>query len=100
MKTARVAYGGQFTPRIRTSAAFSLPDGRVLTETDVVWFAAIRGGHHHCAGPELQRPRQEPSKELTITTKDEPLVFLKGPGAVISHRGFTRRPAGVSLHYV
>ncbi|MBC7480911.1 MAG: fumarylacetoacetate hydrolase family protein, partial [Rhizobacter sp.] len=31
---------------------------------------------------------------------DEPLVFLKGPGSLIGHRGFTRRPNGVNfMHY-
>jgi 5-oxopent-3-ene-1,2,5-tricarboxylate decarboxylase / 2-hydroxyhepta-2,4-diene-1,7-dioate isomerase len=40
------------------------------------------------------------SKELTVTSKDEPLAFLKSPGALIGHRGQTRRPADVKfMHY-
>ncbi|MEK9917654.1 MAG: fumarylacetoacetate hydrolase family protein, partial [Betaproteobacteria bacterium] len=43
---------------------------------------------------------KELSKELTITEKDEPLVFLKGSNSVIGHRGHTRRPRGVAfMHY-
>jgi 5-oxopent-3-ene-1,2,5-tricarboxylate decarboxylase/2-hydroxyhepta-2,4-diene-1,7-dioate isomerase len=43
---------------------------------------------------------KELAKELTVTAKDEPLVFLKGPGSLIGHRGLTRRPAGVQfMHY-
>ena len=43
---------------------------------------------------------KELSKELTVTAKDEPLAFLKGPGALIGHRGQTRRPADVTfMHY-
>ena len=43
---------------------------------------------------------KELSKELTVTAKDEPLVFLKGPGSLVGHRGVTRRPSGVQfMHY-
>ncbi len=32
--------------------------------------------------------------------QDEPLIFLKGPGTLLGHRGQTRRPAGVGfMHY-
>jgi len=40
------------------------------------------------------------AKELAFNSQEEPLVFLKGPGALLGHRGATRRPAGVSfMHY-
>jgi hypothetical protein len=41
---------------------------------------------------------KELSKELTTTAKDEPLVFLKGPGSLIGHRGRHRsaRPTPAS----
>jgi 5-oxopent-3-ene-1,2,5-tricarboxylate decarboxylase/2-hydroxyhepta-2,4-diene-1,7-dioate isomerase len=43
---------------------------------------------------------KELSKELTTTAKDEPLVFLKGPGSLVGHRGFTARPADAAfMHY-
>src|SRR3979409_1164532 len=38
--------------------------------------------------------------ELASKQQDEPLVFLKGPGTLLGHRGVTRRPAGVTyMHY-
>jgi len=37
---------------------------------------------------------------LAFSTPEEPLVFLKGPGTLLGHRGVTRRPAGVKfMHY-
>jgi 5-oxopent-3-ene-1,2,5-tricarboxylate decarboxylase/2-hydroxyhepta-2,4-diene-1,7-dioate isomerase len=43
---------------------------------------------------------KELSKELTTTAKDEPLVFLKGPGSLVGHRGHTAaRPAPAFMHY-
>ena len=43
---------------------------------------------------------KELAKELTQTAKDEPLVFLKTPGSLIGHRGFTRRPSDATfMHY-
>jgi 5-oxopent-3-ene-1,2,5-tricarboxylate decarboxylase / 2-hydroxyhepta-2,4-diene-1,7-dioate isomerase len=43
---------------------------------------------------------KELANELTVTAKDEPLVFLKTAGSVIGHRGFTRRPRDVKfMHY-
>ncbi|TDF55109.1 fumarylacetoacetate hydrolase family protein, partial [Cupriavidus sp. L7L] len=43
---------------------------------------------------------RELSKELTVTAKDEPLVFLKGPGTLIGHNAQTRRPKDATfMHY-
>ena len=40
------------------------------------------------------------AKELEFKAPEEPLVFLKGPGALTGHRQTTRRPAGVDfMHY-
>jgi 5-oxopent-3-ene-1,2,5-tricarboxylate decarboxylase/2-hydroxyhepta-2,4-diene-1,7-dioate isomerase len=40
------------------------------------------------------------ARELAFDAQQEPLVFLKGPGTVLGHRGVTRRPADVSfMHY-
>jgi 5-oxopent-3-ene-1,2,5-tricarboxylate decarboxylase/2-hydroxyhepta-2,4-diene-1,7-dioate isomerase len=32
------------------------------------------------------------AKELAFNAQEEPLVFLKGPGTLVGHRGVTRRP--------
>ncbi len=77
-----------------------LADGRVLSETEVVWLPPFEVGSIIALGLNYSDHVKELSSELTVTTKDEPLVFLKGPGAVVGHRGQTRRPAGVNfMHY-
>ena len=94
MKTARVAYGGAIHTAYPHERGLQLADGRVLTETDVVWLPPFEVGTIIALGLNYSDHVKELSKELTITIKDEPLVFLKGPGSLIGHRGFTRRPAG------
>ena len=40
------------------------------------------------------------AKELAFKSQDEPLVFLKGPGTLVGHRGTTRRPSDAAfMHY-
>ena len=100
MKTARVAYGGalhQAQPHVR---GLQLADGRVLAEHEVVWLPPFEVGTVIALGLNYADHVKELSNELTVTTKDEPLVFLKGPGALIGHRGFTRRPRDATfMHY-
>ncbi len=100
MKTARVAYAGAIhtaTPHVQ---GLQLADGRVLAEDAVVWLPPFEVGTIIALGLNYDDHVKELSKELTITTKDEPLAFLKGPGSLIGHRGTTRRPAGVKfMHY-
>lgn len=103
MKRARVAYAGA----VHTALAhpsdpqrLQLADGRVVDESAVVWLPPFEVGTVIALGLNYADHVKELAKELTLTTKDEPLVFLKGPGAVIGHRGQTRRPAGVKfMHY-
>ena len=100
MKTARVAYAGAIHTASPHAHGVQLADGRVLAEADVVWLPPFEVGTIIALGLNYSDHVKELSKELTITSKDEPLVFLKGPGAVIGHRGVTRRPADVSfMHY-
>ena len=63
--------------------------------------AAHRAGHDHRAGAEHYADHvKELAKELTVTAKDEPLVFLKTAGSVVGHRGCTPRPADAAfMHY-
>ena len=110
MKTARVAYGGAVhaatpcqsfrpledgdLPRLR------LADGRVLAEHQVVWLPPFEVGTVIALGLNYADHLKELAKELTVTSRDEPLVFLKSANALIGHRGFTRRPADVKfMHY-
>jgi 5-oxopent-3-ene-1,2,5-tricarboxylate decarboxylase/2-hydroxyhepta-2,4-diene-1,7-dioate isomerase len=100
MRTARVAYAGAIHSAVPHGQQLRLTDGRVLAEEAVVWLPPIEVGSIIALGLNYADHVKELSKELTLTTKDEPLVFLKGPGTLIGHRGVTRRPAGVQfMHY-
>lgn len=100
MKTARVAYAGAIHTAHEHPRGLKLADGRVVAEDAVVWLPPFEVGTIIALGLNYADHVKELAKELTITTKDEPLVFLKGPGAVIGHRGQTRRPADVTfMHY-
>ncbi len=100
MKTARVAYAGAIHSAVPHAAGLKLTDGRVLAEHEVVWLPPFDVGTVIALGLNYADHVKELSKELTVTAKDEPLVFFKGPGSLIGHRGHTRRPAGVKfMHY-
>ena len=100
MKTARVAYAGAIHSAIPHPAGLQLADGRVLAEPDVVWLPPFEVGTIIALGLNYADHVAELRQELTVTAQDEPLVFLKGPGSLIGHRGQTRRPAGVAfMHY-
>ena len=104
MKTARVAYSGAIysaTPlHGDDTAQLRLADGRTVAEADVVWLPPFEVGSIIALGLNYADHVKELAKELTVTTQDEPLVFLKGPGSLIGHQGQTRRPAGVAfMHY-
>ena len=99
-RTARVAYGGALHDAVPHTQGLQLEDGRVLAEEAVVWLPPFELGTVIALGLNYADHVKELSKELTVTTQDEPLVFLKGPGAVIGHRGFTRRPKDATfMHY-
>jgi len=99
--TARVAYAGAIhTATPHGAQHIRLADGRVLTEDQVVWLPPFEVGTIIALGLNYADHLRELSGELTVTTKDEPLVFLKGPNAVIGHRGQTYRPDAVQfMHY-
>ena len=100
MRTARVGYGGAIHEATPHSAGLRLDDGRVLAEDAVVWLPPFEVGTVIALGLNYADHVRELAKELTVTAKDEPLVFLKTPGAVIGHRGFTRRPRDAAfMHY-
>jgi len=100
MRTARVAYGGALHEATPHAGGVELEDGRVLPEEAVVWLPPFEVGTVIALGLNYADHVRELAKELTVTAKDEPLVFLKTPGAVIGHRGFTRRPRDATfMHY-
>jgi 5-oxopent-3-ene-1,2,5-tricarboxylate decarboxylase / 2-hydroxyhepta-2,4-diene-1,7-dioate isomerase len=100
MKIARVAYGGALHTAYPDASGVQLADGRKLPEEAVVWLPPFDVGTVIALGLNYADHVKELSKELTLTAKDEPLVFFKGPGALIGHRGQTRRPADATfMHY-
>lgn len=63
---------------------------------DVVWLPPFAAGTIIALGLNYA----DHAKELAFNAEEEPLVFLKGPGSLLGHRGVTRRPAGVKfMHY-
>ena len=100
MKRARVAYGGAIHDATEHPAGLRLADGRVLAEDTVVWLPPFEPATIIALGLNYADHVKELSKELTVTAKDEPLAFLKSPGALIGHRAQTRRPNDVKfMHY-
>jgi 5-oxopent-3-ene-1,2,5-tricarboxylate decarboxylase/2-hydroxyhepta-2,4-diene-1,7-dioate isomerase len=101
MKQARVAYGGAIHSAAPQECAdgragVRLGDGRVLAEDEVVWLPPLEAGTIIALGLNYS----DHAKELAVAAQEEPLVFLKGPGTLLGHRGCTRRPAGVKfMHY-
>ncbi len=105
MRTARVAYAGAIHQAVPHADGLRLPDGRVLREHGVVWLPPFDVGTIIALGLNYADHVKELAKELTLggkdgKKKDEPLVFLKTPGALIGHRGITPRPAHAAfMHY-
>jgi 5-oxopent-3-ene-1,2,5-tricarboxylate decarboxylase/2-hydroxyhepta-2,4-diene-1,7-dioate isomerase len=96
MLRGRVAYAGAIHEAYPEGDGVRLADGRIRREDEVVWLAPIEVGTIFALGLNYA----EHAKELQFSKQEEPLVFLKGPGTVVGHRGVTRRPAGVTfMHY-
>jgi 5-oxopent-3-ene-1,2,5-tricarboxylate decarboxylase / 2-hydroxyhepta-2,4-diene-1,7-dioate isomerase len=107
MMRARVAYAGAIHSASaidRTSSdeagvgeeSVRLADGRIVAAADVVWLPPLEVGTVIALGLNYA----DHAKELAFKAQDEPLVFLKGPGTMLGHRGVTRRPAEVKfMHY-
>lgn len=100
MKTARVAHDGAIHTARPHPQGLQLADGRVLAEHEVVWLPPVEPGTIIALGLNYADHVKELAKELTVTSRDEPLAFFKTPSALVGHRGVTRRPAGVAfMHY-
>jgi 5-oxopent-3-ene-1,2,5-tricarboxylate decarboxylase/2-hydroxyhepta-2,4-diene-1,7-dioate isomerase len=98
MKRARVAYGGAVHDATATADdRLRLADGRIVGEADVVWLPPFEPRTIVALGLNYA----DHAKELAFQPQQsEPLVFLKGPNALIGHRGATRRPSDAAfMHY-
>lgn len=101
MRTARVAWAGAVHEARPHEQGLQLGNGQVLAEDQVVWLPPVaQPGTVIALGLNYADHVKELSRELTRSTQDEPLVFLKGPNALVGHRGRTRRPADATfMHY-
>lgn len=96
MTRGRVAYAGAIHEAYPHGDGVRLADGRLCREEDVVWLAPIEIGTIFALGLNYA----DHARELQFAKQEAPLVFLKGPGTVIGHRGVTRRPREVAfMHY-
>src|SRR5699024_761499 len=75
MKHARVAYRGTIQNAVEKDGFLQLSDGRMVTESDVVWLPPIQPQTVFTLGLNYA----DHAKELSFTAPKEPLVFLKGP---------------------
>jgi 5-oxopent-3-ene-1,2,5-tricarboxylate decarboxylase/2-hydroxyhepta-2,4-diene-1,7-dioate isomerase len=100
VKHARVAWGGAVRSAVASGGGLRLADGTVLAEEQVVWLPPLEPGTIIALGINFADHKKELAKELTLSAKDEPLAFLKGPNSLVGHRGFTPRPADAAfMHY-
>jgi 5-oxopent-3-ene-1,2,5-tricarboxylate decarboxylase/2-hydroxyhepta-2,4-diene-1,7-dioate isomerase len=100
LRFARVAYAGAIHRASPHPRGLQLVDGRVLAEEAVVWLPPVEPGAIIALGLNYADHARELQRELTVTARDEPLVFLKTASSLIGHRGQTRRPAGTRfMHY-
>lgn len=106
MMRARVAFAGAIHDATPVDSGrprdwpdpeqLTLVDGRIVSGADVVWLPPFEVGTVIALGLNYAAH----AKELKSKRPDEPLVFLKGPGTLLGHRGMTRRPADVKfMHY-
>jgi 5-oxopent-3-ene-1,2,5-tricarboxylate decarboxylase/2-hydroxyhepta-2,4-diene-1,7-dioate isomerase len=106
MMRARVAFAGAIhdatpsrsaRPRdLPDSEELTLADGRTVAGADVVWLPPFEVGTVIALGLNYA----DHARELQFKRPDEPLVFLKGPGTLLGHRGATRRPGDAKfMHY-
>jgi 5-oxopent-3-ene-1,2,5-tricarboxylate decarboxylase/2-hydroxyhepta-2,4-diene-1,7-dioate isomerase len=100
MKHARVAYAGAIHDAVERDGQLLLADGRLVSQDAVVWLPPLAPTPRPRTILALGLNYADHAKELEFKAPEEPLVFIKGEGALIGHRAFTRRPVGVQyMHY-
>ncbi len=101
MRHARIAWAGAVWNAVEHGAdQLCLSDGRLVAQDAVVWLPPLTP---------VPRPRTilalglnyaDHARELAFKAPEEPLAFVKAEGALIGHKAFTVRPAGVRfMHY-
>ena len=98
MRRARVAYGGQTHEAVVAAdgATLTLADGRTVAESVVIWLPPTQARTIMALGLNYA----DHAAELAFKAPDEPLVFLKGPNALVGHKAISRRPDDANqMHY-
>lgn len=97
MKRGRIVYNGAVHPVTQAAdGRVRLADGRRLNEGDCQWLPPVEVGTVFALGLNYA----DHARELAFKAPDVPLVFLKGPNAIVGHRARTRRPADATyMHY-
>ncbi|MEO7128066.1 MAG: fumarylacetoacetate hydrolase family protein, partial [Rhodoferax sp.] len=81
-------------------AAVRLDDGRIVPQDQLTWLPPLAPTPRPRTIFALGLNYADHAKELAFKAPAEPLVFLKGEGALTGHRAVTRRPVGVQfMHY-
>ena len=97
MKRGRIAFQGAIHEVTQAAdGRVRLADGRLLDEAAVEWLPPVVPGTVFALGLNYA----DHAKELAFKAPEVPLVFLKGPNAIVGHRARTRRPADATyMHY-
>ena len=98
MKRAKIFHDGAalWGELIDNDAALKLGSGEVVPAAEAHWLAPVTHGATIFA---LGLNYGDHAKELGFKQKEPPLVFLKGPNALVGHLGKTVRPAdGTQMH--
>lgn len=101
MKRGRIVVEGQaLDVTAAADGQVVLPDGSQVADSEVQWLLPMEFGTIIALGLNYADHVKELSGELTVTTKDAPLVFLKGPNSLQAHRATTPRPTDADfMHY-
>jgi 5-oxopent-3-ene-1,2,5-tricarboxylate decarboxylase / 2-hydroxyhepta-2,4-diene-1,7-dioate isomerase len=96
MKRARVVYAGAVHAATEFEGRVRLSNGRVVDESAVVWLPPFEPRTIFAVGLNYA----DHAKELAFKAPQAPLVFLKGPNALVGHRAQTWRPGDAAyMHY-
>lgn len=96
MKRARVIHEGRVRTATEDSGAILLDGGKRVAEDGLTWLPPVDARTIFALGLNYR----DHAAELDFRAPDQPLVFLKTPGALTGHCGHTQRPDGIAfMHF-
>jgi 5-oxopent-3-ene-1,2,5-tricarboxylate decarboxylase / 2-hydroxyhepta-2,4-diene-1,7-dioate isomerase len=100
MRYARIVHEGVAQNAAERDGQLLLDDARLVPFDAVTWLPPLAGTRQPRTILALGLNYADHAKELAFKAPEEPLAFLKSPGALAGHRQKTRRPDGVEfMHY-